>query len=422
MRKRAILGILGLASILLSGLDLMAFTFEAHPGLYTSYEYTDNYLGSVRNHQSENTYYIGPSLRLACTSPSANFDLIGSYAKTIHKRFTQDDSPEIHLASHASFTLPRQTIGMAYGYDQTWTREYLNEPFGKNKSNTGSIGYTAQLTQSTSISAGGNILTEDWSVPHEVVTILSHQGETTIGGNVGVTHQLTLRNTISLTARQDYYNYEISPDVVETVYGFNISHAVSPLFSLALDTVYNHYSRETLPVSPGQEVGLSDEEDIYDVRMSVHYALGQSTTMIIGGGYSWLIIEGQDLHTAYLANASLEKIVEKNRFSLQITKQLVAEFTSVLYGNYDSTIASLLWERQWVEEWSTDTSLSIDSERPIGNTPGENETSSIAHIALNWEPIHQFTAGLNYDHLQTKYETTGTARENRYRVTGEVRY
>ena len=56
MRKHAIRGILCLAIILLPGFDLMAFTFEAHPGLYTSYEYSDNYQGVSQDKQSESTY------------------------------------------------------------------------------------------------------------------------------------------------------------------------------------------------------------------------------------------------------------------------------------------------------------------------------------------------------------------------------
>ena len=52
MRKHSILGILGLASVLLRrDMILWPLPFEAHPGLYTSYEYTDNYQGAVQNEQ-----------------------------------------------------------------------------------------------------------------------------------------------------------------------------------------------------------------------------------------------------------------------------------------------------------------------------------------------------------------------------------
>ena len=163
MRKHAIRGIFCLAIILLPGLDLLAFTFEAHPGIYTSYEYTDNYQGAVQNEQSESIYYVGPSLGLTCASPSTNFDLTGRYAKSFHQRFPEDDSPDIHLITHASFAAPQQETRFSYEFARTLTRDSLNEPFGEVRRNIGSIGYTATLTQSTSINAGGNIQTEKCS-------------------------------------------------------------------------------------------------------------------------------------------------------------------------------------------------------------------------------------------------------------------
>jgi hypothetical protein len=422
VKKLSILGILGMASVLSPGLDLMAYTFEAHPGLYTSYEYTDNYLGAVRDAKSDSIYYVGPSLELLCASPDANIDLTGHYTKSFHQRFSEYDYPEVDLASHASFTMPGQTIQMAYGYAQTETREFLTEPLGEEKSNTGSIGYTDALTQNTSMNAGCNIVTETWSVPHEKATTSANQDETTIGGNVGIIHQLTPRDTISLTARQDRYNYQISPDVVGTNCGLHVSHSISPSFSLNSDIVYNNYKRET-PGNIDNQGGLPGDEDRYDAKLSGQYAIDRSTTVIVGGGYSWLSMVGHD-HTAYSANASLEKVVDKNRFSLQVSKQLSAEFAmdQNLYGNYNSTTASLLWERHWLEKLSTKMSMSLDNERPIGSTQGENETISGANLTLTWAPIKYLTANLMYDHLQTKYETSGTARENRYRTMVEVRY
>ncbi len=98
MRKYAIRSILCLAIILLSVFDLLAFTFEAHPGLYTSYEYSDNYQGVSQDEQSESTYLVGPSLNVRCLSPSATFDFTGRYTKSFHQRFPEDDSPDINLS------------------------------------------------------------------------------------------------------------------------------------------------------------------------------------------------------------------------------------------------------------------------------------------------------------------------------------
>jgi hypothetical protein len=66
--------------------------------------------------------------------------------------------------------------------------------------------------------------------------------------------------------------------------------------------------------------------------------------------------------------------------------------------------------------------MSLDNERPIGSTQGENETISGTHLALTWEPVKYLKANLTYDHLQTKQEISGTVRENRYMTVVEVRY
>jgi hypothetical protein len=396
-------------------------TFEVHPGIYTSYEYTDNYYGEVRDAQGESIYYVGPSLRLSGVSSSANVNLAGFYARSFHHRFTEDDSPEVSLSSDASFAMTRQTARLAYEYTQTWSRENLDEPFGEHKRHTGNIGYTAELTQSTSLALGGDIMDETWDVPHEEVPTVSHQKETVLGGNLGITHHLTTRDTFTLTARQTQYDYEISPDVVETDGALQVSHAFTPSFSLITDIAYNHYSRETLTAGSGQAYGIGDE-DRYDAILSGQYAFDRATTLVMGGGYSWLVMEGEDRETGYITQASLTRNEEKDRFTLEASKRISAEFTVDRYGNYDNTTASLMWERRWVEEWSTITEFSYDKEKPMARTPGQDETDYSGQFTLRWEPIRYLTASLIYNHLRTEYETTGTAQENRYRVVVEVRY
>jgi hypothetical protein len=406
VRKHAILGIFGLAAILVPGLNLMAFTFEAHPGLYTSYEYTDNYRGSVQNEQGESIYYVGPSLGLTCTSPSTNFDLTGRYTKSFHQRFPEDDSPDIHLITHASIAAPQQETRFSYEFARTLIRESLDEPLGEVKRNTGSIGYTAKLTQNTSFNAGGNFQTEKWSTT-------SATGEDLVnsGGNVGITHQLNPLDTISFTARRDYYRYEISQNVIGTQGTLDTRHLLSPVFSLDLGTVYNHDDR-----------GHDPSDDRYDVTLMGQYTINQSTMMRVTGGYSWLIMEQQDRQAAYIARVSLDKSLKEDQFHLNITKEYTAEFSTNHYGTYDTKAASFSWIRQWAQTWSSSTGLTILRRIPSLGTSGEDETDSNANISLSWRPIEYFTGSLMYEHLHTKFKTSGTARENRYTMTAEVRY
>ena len=406
MRKHAIRGIFCLAIILLPGLDLMAFTFEAHPGLYTSYEYTDNYQGAVQNEQSESIYYVGPSLGLTCASPSTNFDLTGRYAKSFHQRFPEDDSPDIHLITHASFAAPQQETRFSYEFARTLTRDSLNEPFGEVRRNIGSIGYTATLTQSTSINAGGNIQTEKWST-----TAATGEDLVNSGGNVGITHQLNPLDTISFTARRDYYCYEISQNVIGTQSTLDIRHVFSPIFTLGLGTAYHHDDR-----------GHDPNDDRYDVNLMGQYTMNQSTMMSVTGGYSWLIMEQQDRQASYIARVSLDKSLKEDRFHLSIAKEYTAEFSTNRYGTYDTKTASISWVRQWLQTWSSSTGLSISKRIPSMGTSGEDETDSNANVSLTWRPIEYFTGNIIYEHLQTKYRISGTARENRYTMTVEVRY
>lgn len=406
MRKRTVLGILCLASVLLPGVHVSAFTFEAHPGLSASYEYTDNYQGGIHNALSESIYYIGPSLALTCTSPSTNFDLTGRYSKSFHQRFPEDDSPDINLTTNASYTGPIQTARLSYEFARTLTRESLAEPFGEVIRNIASIAYSAELTRTTRMNAGGNFRTDKWST--EATT-----GEdlTNTGGNVGITHQISRTDTVSMSARRAYYRYEISPDVTGTQGSLDVRHVFTPLFSLGLGAVYNHDDREN-----------DQNEDRYDATLTGQYNISRSATMNATGGYSWLIMEHQDRQAAYIARCTFDETLQDDRFHLSIAKEYTAEFTSNLYGTYDTRIASLSWERQWFQGWSSSMALAVSKRKVASGTPGQDQTDSNAHAALTWMPVEYFTGSIHYERHQIDYEISGTARENRYRMMIEVRY
>jgi len=406
VRKHAIPGILCLAIILLPGFDLMAFTFEAHPGLYTSYEYSDNYQGVAQDKLSESTYYVGPSLNLRCLSPSATFDLTGRYAKSFHQRFPEDDSPDISLTSNALFTAPRQETRFSYEFQRTMTRESLTEPFGEVYRHSGSIGYTVEISHDTRMNAGGNILTENWSSDASEEEDLVNRG-----GNIGITHQLNPLDTITITGLQNYYFYEISQDVVETQGSMDLRHVFSPVFSLSLGTAYNHGDR-----------GDDPNEDRYDASLTGQYTISPSTTMSATGGYSWLFIENQDRQNAYLARLSLDKSLADDRFNVSLAKEYTTEFTDNRYGTYDTKTASLTWIRQWLQAWSTSTGFTLSERKPSAETLEEDETESTTNVSLTWTPIEYFTGNVIYEHLQTNYESSDTVRENRYRLVMEVRY
>jgi hypothetical protein len=408
VRKHAILGIFGLVAILVPGHILMAFTFEVHPGLYTSYEYSDNYHGVSQGEQSESTYLIGPSLNLRCLSPSATFDLTGRYAKSFHQRFSEDDSPDISLITSASFKAPRQVARFSYGFERTLTRESLTDPFGEVYRHSGSIGYTAEISHDTRMNVDGDIHTEKWSDDST-----TEEDSVDTGGNIGITHQLNPLDTISLTARRNYLFYEISQDVVESQGGLDVRHLFSPIFNLSLGAAYNHFDR-----------GHDPNEDRYSVTLTGQYSFNQSTTMSATGGYNWFIMENEDVQGENIARLSLDKTFQDDSFHFRIAKEYTSDYDYVVdrYGTFDTRSADLTWIRHWLQAWSSSVGFDITKRRPISGTIGEFEIDSNARVSVTWKPIEYFTGNIIYEHLQTNYESSDTVKENRYRLVVEVRY
>ncbi len=415
MRNCTLLGMLALAAVMVPGQSFCAFTWEVHPGVYAAYEYSDNYFGDVRNEQSENIYYVGPSLEVTGTSPSVNLGLTGSYAKSFHKRFPEEDSPEIHLISNAAYTGGRQGFTLSYGFDRTLTRETLSEPYGELWRHTGAATYTVALTPNTSMSAESDLLIENWDEES------AEEDVDTYGANIGITHQLDPRDSISATVRQTFYRYEVSPDVEGTEGTLGFTRAVTSAIDATLSAGYSLYNRDQLTDEQGVPFGPGDER-INRAGLSMEYRFDPTINISVGGGYNWLVMEDEDRESAFYANASFEKNLRDDRVSMHIAREYSAEFTVDNYGSYDTLSAEALWHKRWLEHWSTTAGISADRSRPIGDTLDQTETDSSAHAELVWEPLEQFTATLSYRYLKTRYETSGTARENRYRMVVEVRY
>ncbi len=191
----------------------------------------------------------------------------------------------------------------------------------------------------------------------------------------------------------------------------DLRHVFSPVFSLSLGTAYNHDDR-----------GHDPNEDRYDVSLTGQYTISSSTTMSATGGYSWLIIENQDSQDSYLARLSLDKSMGDDRFNVSLAKEYTTEFTDNRYGTYDTKTASLTWIRQWLQAWSTSTGFTISERKPSAETQEEDETESTTNVSLTWRPIEYFTGNIIYEHLETRYESSDTVKENRYRLVMEIRY
>ncbi len=415
MRKSAFLCILVLTLAAVPGRSFAAFTFEVHPGIYNEYEYTDNYRGDVRDAQSESIYYVGPSLAFTGTSETVIIDLTGRYTKSFHNRFPEDDSPEVVLSTQISHTIPRLATSVAYDFSRSLTRDTLSEPFGENRTHTGSIDTTWEMTQTTSLDAGYGITVEDWFGEATDEDVTTHNGA------LGMTHRLSPRSTFTLATEQSRYDYETSQDVIESNGSLRFEQAVLQALNMGFVFSYNH----------GDRGDLSDE-DRYDARLTGSYAFPRSTTLDLEAGNSWLVMEDQDRESMFVGRASLEKAMENDRFSVSISKEYTSEYTTDRYGTYDTASGTLGWEKDLLRGWTSALHYSIDRRRPTRETLGEEETDAtgslalswnpVEQLALNWNPIEYLMLSVNYEHLRTKYEISGTARENRYRVMAEVRF
>jgi len=406
VRKLAIPGILCLAVLLLSGPDVLAFTYEVHPGIYASYEYSDNYRGTAQDEQGESTYYIGPSLNLRLLSASSTLDLTARYAKSFHQEFKEDDSPEINVIAEASVTLPRQTARFSYEFERTLTRDSLSDPYGEVYRHTGSIAYTAELSQDTNMNAGANISSEDWKDEDS-----SGENLVNTGGNFGITHRLNPADAITMTAGRDYHFYEISEDVTETRGGISISHVFSRTVNMSLNSSYNH-----------AENGHDPNEDRYGVSLAANYEVVQSLMVGATGGYNWIVPEEGDTQGENIAGLTIDKTFQDGSFHLGIMKEYTSDFTANRYGTYDTRRADASWTKQWLQDWTSSLGGSISKRRPVSDTTGEFEIDSNANVTITWTPLEYFTGNVIYEHLQTNYESSDTVRENRYRLVMEARY
>ena len=403
MKNSSIFGILTLTLALMPSHFGWAMNFEVHPGIYTAFEYSDNYFGRSHDIQSESTYEVGPSLGLRWQTPIFSFDLASRLAKSLHRKFHEDDSTEAEIASHATLSRTHQKVGLIYEYLQTRWRGSLAEPPGLLRRNTGGANYAWEMTQKATLSLGYAYTDYNWREPHE--------DEKTQDGNINLTYLLTPRNTIDLAYRYEYYDYQISQDV--RVLNTNLAwlYAVTSRLHLGFTSRYTKEERGDLP-----------NEDIYDLSALGRFSITENTRFSATGGQSWLVMEQQDRQSIYIMSASLEHAFDQDKLAVDVSRGYTAEFTTNLYGIYDTKTALLTGEKVLLRTLKGVVQIAIEKTKPTAGTVGEKETDTVARASLIWDPIEYVTATAIYEHLQHENEISDTVRENRYRMVVEARY
>ncbi|HQM20876.1 MAG TPA: hypothetical protein PLE36_09645 [Deltaproteobacteria bacterium] len=410
MRKRCVSSLLGaLLAVSVSCSLGHAASCEFHGGVYSSWEYRDNYLGTAHNRRSDTIYEIGPSAEIVCRAQPFTWNLSGHVARSYHNRFDEDDSTEIDLTSGLAAVGRRDSLELEYAFVQTTEEDFFSDISGETRIHTGAISYSRTLSSLSTLGVGYTYRLEDNTFPEQ--DIESH------GASGTFSHRITPRNTVSLTAGYNTYDYDITPDAQVLRSTLSFEHAWSPRTDVGVDLEYQHqYREEDLP-----------DSDIKSAYLFWSYALTPQTRVLLSGGYSWLNMEDMDRERAFVARGEITHAWQRNTFRLAASREYTAEFTTDEYGTYDIRRASASWERGLLRSLSLLTTITYVERKPIAGIDmteieRQEEKDTAGMISLVWAPIRYITMTSSYERLREVEEISDTVVENRYRIIVEVLY
>jgi len=384
-----------------------AATFEFHGGFYTSYEYTDNYLGIPGNEQSDTIYEIGPSAQLLCRSANTTLDLSGHASRSFHQEYDDDDDTEVLLNSLYSASTIRDTLELGYGYTQTSRREDLTDARGNSVIHNGTLNYNRLLSPASSLRVGYVYTQERNPSPDD--DLVSH------GFTGTFAHQLSERNTVRFTQGYSVHNYDESGDAWILRSSLGLARQVTMRSSLGTDLEYEHNEREDQP-----------DGDIYNAFLSWGYSLTQATSLSLSAGYSWLSVESTDREQDFAARGELTRRTQNDTLSIRVSREYTAEFTTDRYGTYDARSIYASWERTLLRDLMLLSNITYEERKPVSDTGfnviTEEEKNFTGVVSLNWTPLEYLSIRPSYERLERNREISDTVRENRYRIIAEVRY
>lgn len=426
MIKHALRGLALLMVILGSGSALNAATWEFHPGLYTSYLYSDNYRGVADDEQSESTYAVGPSLALSCVAGLLRWDLAGHFAKEYHNRFEEDENTTGRVETSATARGQRQSLALSYSYEETMLRETLDEAWGLHRYHTGALTYSLTATPATTLSVGYTRTMENAPSPDEDVV--------SDGGRATVAYSLNTRNQLELSAAYTAYRYDVSPDVNVSEATLRWRYAIQQHLRVGPEFSFERHDREDL-----------ETQDTYTASLGLDYAFSQDTSVTASIGHSWLRSEDTDNHETTDASLGITHHTQDDTLTAHASQGYAYEYTSTdsTNGIAKTTAYDIAWEHAFTPSFLTTLGSGVTKREYVQSE--EEDGTDISHrFGLIYrylprrdvqEPTTQLTGQLSvlgslprlevqatYEHLQHDYEISDTVRENRYGITVEVRY
>jgi hypothetical protein len=393
-----------------------AAPFEFHGGVYTSYEYTDNYDFTAHNERSDSIYQVGPTAEVVYLSGPTRLDLSGHWARGFHQRSDQNNTNEIVLDSTFSTSTIRDSVSLGYIFTQTDRRnDVTTDVVGKSRIHTGTFNYTSALSPTSTLGLGYTFNLENNPSPYE--DIVSH------GTTATLSHQFSQQNSANLLVGYDLHNYEISDNtkILRSALGFQ--SLVTPRTSIGTDLEYEHQynenqNDETQPDLP--------DSDIYTAFLTWGYSLTQQTHILLSGGYNWFVMRGMDREGAYAIRGEVTTRTLNDVFTIRVAREYTAEFTTDQYGTYDSRTASASWERTLLRDLRLLSTITYEDRKPVSAVdltfPVQEEKDFAGMISLNWTPLRYLNVTPSYEHRERIFEIADTERENRYRIIAEVRY
>lgn len=404
-------------SIILGGLFLAAAfctsagaaPLEFHGGLYTSYEYTDNYLGTSENEQGDYIYKVGPSAQVIYTSGTAKLDLAGRFARSMHQEFTEDDSNDILVNSLYTVTSPVSSFLLGYSYTEAFRNSVVSNVSGNSRVQTGRVNYTRGLTSGTTGGLSYIYYQEDNDGSED--DIVSH------GATVSLDHQITQRVSLHLTEGYDTHRYEIRSNSQTMRSTLSLERSMTQKMSLSADGEYRHIVQEDDDVP---------DADITNAFLTMKYAFSPALRTTISAGYSWLTMEDMDREQTYALRAEVRYETPYDVLSLRASREYVAEFTADRYGTYEARSLYATWEKSLLRDLKLYSNITYEERRPVsGNTlsPIQDKEQDISGlISLTWNPMKYLFITPGYEHYEQMNEHEDTQKENRYKVVVEVRY
>jgi len=412
VRKVVLYGLLSLTAVLIRPMEAFSANWEIHPGLYTAYEYSDNYRGVAENTQSESTYRVGPGLGLLCTGQRFRWELNGHISKEYHNRYEEDEGTEGMIATRATATGEMQSVDLAYEYLETQSREQLDQARGIRRIHAGTLTYHRTFEQASELSLAYAKGMEYAPAPDEDVG--SDRGSLEIG------YQVTPHNHLGLAGGYTYYKYEQREDVAVT----NEDVAVT-------DARLNWRYALTRRLGTGIILGYaknaprrSPYQDIYTTSAFLDYALTQYTSLSASAGHSWLHSENHENHEISDAEFSLTRQTQDDTIDLNFSWGYAYEYTSgSTYGIYKTMAAGISWEHTLTPTLNTSVSSALTQREPTTEMVTGAKEKDITHrLAIRYRPWAYLDMLASYTHLQHDSEISDTISENRYGITVEVRY